>query len=397
MSPQRRNAGPQSSSPSPRRSDATSSNRSENRANSNNNSEASDNGESSSSGLQQHAPALLPSYDFSVGVDNLSLRWPLAEAGYDLDTFQTYKQPGRLLDPDDKFSPYIRIKPQYGHEQVDDLVGSPWELARDSRYVVTAQFNPARTASLANGGDGLCPFDMVQPVARAGFDGLQELLPAACAWQEVIVARIDLARDFAVDDPALWIEQGRGVRHRHARSQSIYFGRDGSAQTLVSGVKGQRCQLYDKPAERKAKKQPLTAWTREHNLRFESQLTAPRVVPTGLGTLERLTTRNLQRALVKVWAESRVGDIRISPSLGQLVAATNLSGFDKLLLLGWLEGRQEGLGLDSDVPKEERTRLRAMARHVGVRVRGNSVQAQAQTMRLDLVRGEAASAGVSDK
>lgn len=318
-------------------------------------------------------------------MDKLQLRWPLAEAAYDHAVFAAYMQ-GRLYDPADQFSPYIHIKPQYGYERVDAFLDGPMELKKDATYNATVQLNPARTASLFNGGCGLCPFDMLQPIAHKGFEALQHLLPAACSWQEVQVTRIDLARDFAVDDPAQWVEQGRGVRHRHARNQALYVGRDGSAQTLVGGVKGQRSQLYDKQAE--CKDEQCSTWYGKHNLRFESQLTYPKVMPNGLGTLERLTTRNLQRALSKLWDESRTGNIRLTPSAGQLVAASNLGAHDKVMLLGWLESRRMRLALDDGLRKEERIRLRKQAADLGISVRGNSFKTEAQVMMLGLVLGQ---------
>lgn len=304
----------------------------------------------------------------TVGVDKISLRYPLTEAAYGPE-LAPFKGRGRRLVEAEPHSPHIRV---YGRGYSDDL-------AQQSCLTVTVEFNPSRSLP----GEGLCPLSWTEPLVRQGFDALQDRLPCAVPASEVVLTRIDLARDFAVERTARWLDAGLGTRAAHARKQAGYFGRgDGCLQTVVSQTSSMRFNLYDKL------KQAPSEHSRQNPLRWEAQVTDMKALrKLGVGSLDRLSSQHLSRAMARLWIQSRTGEVVCRPSVGEVVRGSDLPPHDKRAVAVWLLDSQEQLGLHDDLTRRDVQVLRRRARELGIHTRAGHVEVRTGLERLDLLLG----------
>ncbi len=240
---------------------------------------------------------------------------------------------------------------------------------------VRVEFNPSRFLR-----HGLCPVGHVLPVADAVVQQLQYLFPVAQTRTGCEVERIDLARDFAVARPQEWLEACRGVRPAYAREQHGYFGKDGALETMVTGSKACRVQLYDKS------RQAPSAWTERHNLRWEAQLKdAEQASRYGLGRLEHLTQERLLQGMERLWAYSRMGDVLVHPTYARLIDASGHERALKRDLIAHPVASAEGFSLG--FADEERQKLEKPAQVLGIRVKKGVVGTAVAARRLDFSTG----------
>lgn len=306
--------------------------------------------------------------DITVGVDRVSLRYPLAESAYGPE-LAPFKGRGRRWVEDQPHSPHIRV---YGLDYTDGLV-------QQSCPTVTVDFNPSRSKPH----EGLCPLAWTEPVVRRGFDALQERLPCAVPASEVALTRIDLARDFTVPLTGRWLAASVGNRAARARKQAGYFGRDGRLQTVVSETASTRVVLYDKY------EQSPSEHTSRYRLRWEAQITGSQPASKlGVGSLDRLGTQRLCRAMASMWIKGKMGETVCRPQVGEVVRDSHLRPHDKRAVLAWLHDEQEHLGLHDDLPRRDVQHLRQLARDIGVHLKHNGrVEVRTGLERLDLLLG----------
>jgi hypothetical protein len=245
---------------------------------------------------------LLTHHDGSCGVDRLGVRYRPASPTLDPRLLRTYGGRGRRLE---------------GHpmEKVDSKIHC--KIRTFPSLAVRLEFNPSRllyphTAQIASPEDArrLCH---VLLAAMTDYG-----LEAPLERSTVEIVRVDLARDYLVEDPSAILEMARGTHGRYCRKSLGYFGRDGVIETLSTYTQARRLSLYDKSRENPSRVSSTT-------LRFEAQLTHKKpIVDSGLRRLPDLCSTTAWAALDEQWTASgfgkRVGGL-ISGSATPSIAA----------------------------------------------------------------------------
>ena len=266
-----------------------------------------------------------------------------------------------------------------------------------ARNVAHVEFNAARAVSPKSA--ALLPPAALAPLVRGVLEQLhQDAWPVFISvtddgeivWDadwasHVRLARLDLARNFDIDDP-LSVKAGlRSVRGSYAKDQVLHTDAHGgwmlSNRTKRSGSE----RFYDKAAE-------LASYGLDERFiapsgtmfRFEAQLQKDRLAALGLTTLDRVTEQAVWRALEARWDATGWGCWL--PGQGDVLKA--LKGLplpQRQRLIGFLH--QMAVGDTSEMSTGHLREMTARAKSVGL-VPGMPVALLGPpTQRLDLVAG----------
>lgn len=193
-------------------------------------------------------------------------------------------------------------------------------------------------------------FDRINPEGELRWDD---------DWRrQVRIRRLDIARNFAVTDPAIVMRTLPYIRPKYSQTKVEYQNkREGwtlANLTKKSGVD----RIYDKTAEllHHSNKQGLAG---ERIFRFETQLQSDRLQKYSLRTLADVTSEAAWAALEGRWDATGWGSPLPSPT-GLLEAFEGLSSALKLRMLGGLVLDENGL-LEQELGHDGARRFRAKA------------------------------------
>jgi hypothetical protein len=172
----------------------------------------------------------------------------------------------------------------------------------------TVEYNPSRVIDPY--GHSLCPAEEVFPTVARIMNQLRGRVDLDAKVADILVTRLDVARDFRVSDPQFFLTGLRPLHRSHGANPSLWFDeRSGAASSLRVGTSraanGRRpdyVTLYDKHLKAGA---PET----QGILRWEmSGRTWPERYG-GIKTLAELTPERVQALARDRWSWSRMGDV----------------------------------------------------------------------------------------
>lgn len=189
--------------------------------------------------LSNRRETALKSEDLSLGVDRLSVSFPLD--GFEQDptawSSMSVRNPGTDLE-----------NTTYGTMVEGVFVGVMQHPVQPGVWIGKMETNPARVLD-PDGWHGLPAARLREAVGVMG-GRVSQLVQPAADIDESRVKRLDVCRDFATENPAA-IVRGLGPVHRPwSRRNLVHFdpARSG-AQTLMVGSASGIVRLYDKAAE----------------------------------------------------------------------------------------------------------------------------------------------------
>jgi len=199
--------------------------------------------------------------------------------------------------------------------------------------------------------------EQVQDVIAAVISGLSHAVTPAFShvtsdgeivwdddWMDQVrFRRIDLARNFQVDQPEVLIDTLPAVRGRYQRRSVVHSSQGGGWMIESPTSSSGRDKLYNKSAEMAQRPEDVErVRAMEKTLvRFETQLMRARLKDMGITTLAALTAFNAWKALLKRWDASGWGGPL--PEVGSVMEAiAHLTPKQQMHLLGYLTSRSMG-------------------------------------------------------
>lgn len=251
---------------------------------------------------------------------------------------------------------------------------------------LTMEFNPSDFC--VDFGIPLCPFeafpDIVENVIRKVFltadptalpvgakpgkhGSLRFELPEDWA-RDVMIFRLDLARDFIVTDRRFSLEQLEEVWPLRSRFQaSTHFLNGGKLNTLSYPVSDRttKIKLYDKHAERKMKPNNRALSVPEGTFRFEASFPRHQLRLTHLTTLDVLSERRLANLLKDKWETSKFWvNLTWEGSAFDTAHSVDLPSHLVNEVLGYLECAR--LGIHMNYSSNELDALKTLAKRLGL-------------------------------
>jgi hypothetical protein len=173
-----------------------------------------------------------------IGVDRLALVYPVSDfekGGWSTENRRISK------DGDVAVSMGRKVEVPGGGEV---FVG----VSNPDSWWAKVETNPARIAD--PDGWELVDVDAAQEAMRAAWDAAQEVAPSSRPMENARVTRIDVARDFEVEDPSFYVRGLAPLRRPYAKRQGIWNdAQKGNAETFHVGSGSGMVRLYDKGAE----------------------------------------------------------------------------------------------------------------------------------------------------
>lgn len=179
--------------------------------------------------------------------------------------------------------------------------------------------------------------------------------PTFCSWDKktgemrfdhrwpdhVFLKRLDVARNFVVDEPESILQGLLGVRGKYQKEWEYKRGRNNGWTLCHKTAKNGQDRLYDKSAETPVYEDPDCLVYNGKVLRFETQLQGQRLKTEGLSTLRAITAKSAWAVACKRWEYSGWGSPVARP--GTVIEATR--GLDLLQqerLIGFLHLQASG-------------------------------------------------------
>jgi hypothetical protein len=248
--------------------------------------------------------------DGSLGIDKYAFTVPI-DKNIDLNAFKR-----RLLGNDNLWSANINIP---GFPQIHVRPMTDYLIPQ-----IRIEFNP----SLITRAQGyfLCPIGMLQevtksvikavlafghPAARPSFmvDSTTGLIyeDYPSDWtSQIINSRIDVARDFFINDPDFSLSQLSHVKPKHARA-TVAFTNGNQLNTLThtADPKSIKSKIYNKSAQGLTARQ-LQVKSRAHDTHYRFEISIPRdqARKKGLNSLADIDTPDIVSILHKRWTMS---------------------------------------------------------------------------------------------
>jgi hypothetical protein len=188
-------------------------------------------------------------------------------------------------------------------------------------------------------------------------------------WEtKVKVRRIDIARNFHVNDPAVVKASLAAIKSRYQKAWTI----DGTAQggwTITNKTDSSgRDRFYEKDAEMRSKGLPDdeaedTLASDSTLFRFETQVEKSRLAGLGMATLSDVNATSAWEALEARWEATRWGSPL--PGKGEVADAVSaLSAKQQMEVIGFMHMAE--VGADMNMTDWQRRRLRQLARECGL-------------------------------
>lgn len=219
------------------------------------------------------------------------------------------------------------------------------------------EFNPSRFLVA-----GLASVDQAVTVAQTALssDQVQELVEPACAFEDVALRRVDVARDFEVERPEFFIRGHERIPRPYARKQYRHNNSaKGNAETLFVGGRRNGARMYDKHAENSS--YPEGTLRLEHECRSSGWLDHY----GGMRTMKDLTVSNVGRLALDRWKWGSFGaEIGAHDRVLDRIARAGLSPALRRSFIGYLF--EQAHGLPSPMSNDAAARFRRLQRQLGV-------------------------------
>ena len=249
----------------------------------------------------------------------------------------------------------------------------------------------------------LLPPDALSRVARIIIEDLHAVVwpifmpiteDGEILWDEdwatkVRVARIDIARNFIVDDPAVVKASLAAIKSRYQKAWTIDGKADGGWTIANRTESSGRDRFYDKDAEMRSKGLPDvhaedTLASDSTLFRFETQVEKSRLAGLGMSRLSDVNATSAWEALEARWEATRWGSPL--PGKGEVADAVSaLSSKQQMELIGFMHMAE--VGADVHMTDWQRRRMRELARECGLTPGVPVAMLGEPTTRLDLRTG----------
>ncbi len=294
----------------------------------------------------------IPHCGTGVGVDRLSLSFPLAGLTHDADAWD--RAAVDLRRHTESRSAAVKVG-----ADVQVFVGAAQVTAGGGWYG-KVECNPSRLVDPQ--GYGLAPTDEgVAALREVALEAIGERLAPVIPLDEWRVKRLDVARDFDGVQDVPGLLTGLASVHRPWSRRNNLFNdatRKG-AQTLMVGGRQSGARLYDKERETGGIAPPGT-------LRFEVQARTDWCNKYGgIATLRDITDASVHRLAIHRWEWSGMGtEVGTRSEVVARVTRSGLSLQQQCSFLGWL--MLTSAGHPDAVSKNVNTKYRRIARQLHV-------------------------------
>lgn len=178
-----------------------------------------------------------------VGVDKIAMSFPVA--GFALDESAWATQ--RVSNPGTPHSA-VTLQTSINVEGGGKAFVGVQEVKERGTWVGKVEFNPARIHDPE--GHELADIDQVTSASEAVCKAASELLAPAIPLDEWRIKRLDVARDFEVENAGFYVQGLAPIKRPYARRNGLWNSPEkGNAQTLMVGSGAGMVRLYDKRAE----------------------------------------------------------------------------------------------------------------------------------------------------
>ena len=241
------------------------------------------------------------------------------------------------------------------------------------------EFNPAQFLDPA--GHGLAPVGSLRTHVAEALALVRGLVRPSCALGDVVLTRLDIARDFeGVEDPGALLHALVSAPRKWARSITLHFNPHGAGcETLsVRSGKSGMVRLYDKHAERRGEVPHGT-------VRFEAECRKPWLRNYGhMAALCDVEAEKVDELVRNRWEWSQMGVVVVGSYEDVVSAVSDLgaSGNDSLGILRWIVSQRTG-GPIRPASRTTETKYRKLAREAGVCLAVGEVSSR----RLDFDKG----------
>jgi hypothetical protein len=245
----------------------------------------------------------------------------------------------------------------------------------------TVEYNPSRVIDPY--GWSLCTTEEVFPTVGTIMNQLRGRVDLEGELDDILVTRLDVARDFKVSDPQFFLTGLRPLHRRNGANPSLWFDeKSGAASSLRVGTswspnprRPNYVTLYDKylkartPESRGVLRWEMSArkWTRRYG---------------DIKTLADLTPERVRRFALDRWSWSRMGEVVVGEDefVDRVYAAEWLTQVKKDRFLGQYLGLRQGKRVLQGTAREE---FNGIQRRLGVTLSGDTRTCR----RLDFLTG----------
>ncbi len=294
----------------------------------------------------------------SIGIDRLTVSFPVAEYELDLGAWDSHKT--RREDTPAESETLVAAV------EIDDGARVHVSVYQAKRRAYAkwgrVDFNPARVFD--PDGHGLAPVESVREVVSETLRSVQHLARPACAIGVLRLTRLDIARDFeGVEDPSATIHGLLVTPRKWARTITLDVNpRSARCETLsVRSGKAGMVRLYDKWAETNGAVAPGT-------LRFEAECRKGWLSNYGaIRVLDDVEASRVEKLAWNRWQWSQMGVVIVEQpdDLVAAVARLGLGGMEALKLIGWIVAQGAGGGI-KPASRTTEAELRRLVRHAGI-------------------------------
>ena len=322
--------------------------------------------------MSNHASAMPPGSDADWGIDRITVTYPFDPS---------------LSDATSPFWQTTSSQNLADSEQVAESLAGSFEIgaARISVRVYTArnrcriEFNPARIMTPKS--TYLLPPELLTPIVEKVIEGIANVVwPAFDAvtddgevirskhWQqEVLVRRLDLARNFEIDEPETVKRALEQKKSKYQKSRGTYQTSEGGWGIENRTSRSGKDMFYDKSADlaRKDQADESEITYSDGVFRFETQLMPARLGDLGLKRLDGLSADSCWNALSIRWDATDWGSpIASGGDLFDLVAQLPYRQRERLVGFLMLNAH----GADSGISPGQERKMRKVAKDLGLTV-----------------------------
>jgi hypothetical protein len=263
-----------------------------------------------------------PQQPGGLGIDKVAIKFPL-DQHTDLALIETFSGRGRSVDG---LGYALHVKATYP-------TGNRAAMLR-------LEFNPSRL--LDPDGSQLASADYTRQCAESVLEDVATLgLFPGVPMALMRMSRLDIARDFGVEDPQPWIDLASRRRVKWCRSQPVFYAPDGGVTGVSANMTGTTFSLYDK-----GRVHAPAASVSHSNLRFEVQLKNATALKTrGLVLLSDLNTARVETVVERAWKRTLWGSAALPQRPADIVQQTSHSPMFQAAMLGLYEAKRLGINL----------------------------------------------------
>jgi hypothetical protein len=321
----------------------------------------------------------------SIGIDRLTVSFPVAEYERDLGAWDSHRTTGEGTPPGwESLSAKVEVA-----NGVQAFV-SMFQAKRQA-YTKWAKvdFNPARVPD--PDGHSLAPVTSIRDAVSETLRSIQPLMTPACAIGDLHLTRLDVARDFeGVENPAATLLGLLPMPRKWAKTTTLDVNpRSSQCETLSvrSGSAGM-VRLYDKWVETDGAVAPGT-------VRFEAECRKGWLRNYGaMRVLDDVEACRVEELAWNRWEWSQMGVVIVEQpdDLVAAVARLGLRGMDALKFIGWTVAQGAGGGI-KPASRTTEAELRRLARAAGIGL-SPGFPGSAAARRLDFATGREVTVGI---